>query len=68
MSAVYTLVGVVLLNDVQQAHSRHGLSAGRFVKAPTFPAEQVETVDVLVLIAAHQAEKKNGRFLPPLHA
>ena len=65
---VLATVGVVLVNDWRQREGEAGTvleGSYEVVESPPLIAD-VETVDVLDLIEAHEADQENGRFAPPL--
>ncbi len=65
MSARFVAVGAVLVNDSRRSTAHSVIFKEDIPLAPFVPAESVETVGVLELIAAYQEEVGNGRF-PPL--
>lgn len=65
MSGHFVIAGAVLVNDEQRWFSPSMVSGGESSVTGYVPAEKVETVGVLELIAAHQEDVRNGRFPPP---
>ncbi|MCA9935830.1 MAG: hypothetical protein H6662_19140 [Ardenticatenaceae bacterium] len=64
---VFATVGVVLVNGIRRPDFGADIIEGELVEGvvPVIPADEVETVDLLTLMDAHEAELGNGRILPP---